>query len=324
MRVCAVNGTTTAPADALGHDALSRGELERLTGALGCGVGERGESGGAGELVLTDAGHPHELGRATVAVGDRAGLVQQQGGDVARGFDGAARHREDIALHEAIHACDADRREQRADRRRDEADQQRDQHRNAHRSGGVGRDRIQREHDDHEDDRQTRQQDAERDLARCLLAARTLDKGDHPVDERLAGLGGDAHDDAIGEHAGAAGHRAAVAAGLADDRCGLSGDRRLVDGRNAPHDVAVAGDELTGGHQHDVAEREFGRGHRGHGCASRLRHPWWRRSRRSGWPSCSCASCAGSRPGPCRGPRRLIPRCWRTERSARARRRFPT
>ena len=41
-----------------------------------------------------------------------------------------------------------------------------------------------------------------------------LDEGDHPVDERLAGPGGDAHDDLVGQHPRAAGDRRAVAARL--------------------------------------------------------------------------------------------------------------
>jgi hypothetical protein len=43
--------------------------------------------------------------------------------DVAGRFDRAARHREHVVLHQAIHAGDADRRDQRADGRRDQAHQ---------------------------------------------------------------------------------------------------------------------------------------------------------------------------------------------------------
>ena len=48
------------------------------------------------------------------------------------------------------------------------------------------------------------------------------------------GFGGDAHDDPVGQHPRAAGDRAAVAAGLADDRRRLAGDRRLVDATRCP------------------------------------------------------------------------------------------
>ena len=73
------------------------------------------------------AGDRDELGGLAVAEGDRAGLVEQQRVDVAGGLDRAARHRQHVALHEPVHAGDADGREQRADRGRDQADQQRDE-----------------------------------------------------------------------------------------------------------------------------------------------------------------------------------------------------
>ena len=69
-----------------------------------------------------------QLGGPPVAEGDGAGLVQQQRVHVARGLDGAAGHGEHVALHQPVHAGDADRGQQRADRRRDQADQQRGQH----------------------------------------------------------------------------------------------------------------------------------------------------------------------------------------------------
>ena len=73
---------------------------------------------------------------------------------------------------------------------------------------GVGRERLQGHHRQQEDDRQAGQQDVQRDLVRGLLPRRALDQGDHPVDEGLAGLGGDPHDDPVREHLGAAGDRA--------------------------------------------------------------------------------------------------------------------
>ena len=56
------------------------------------------------------------------------------------------------------------------------------------------------------------EQDREGDLVRRLLAVGALDEGDHPVEERLARLGRDPHDDLVGQHPGAAGDRRAVAA----------------------------------------------------------------------------------------------------------------
>ena len=77
---------------------------------------------------LGDARRGDELGRLPVAERDRAGLVEQQRRAVARRLDRAAATCEHVALHEPVHAGDADRREQRADRRRDQADEQRDEH----------------------------------------------------------------------------------------------------------------------------------------------------------------------------------------------------
>ena len=58
----------------------------------------------------------------------------------------------------------------------------------------------------------------ERDLVRRLAPRGALDERDHPVEERLPGLLRDLDHDPVREHARAAGDRAAVAAGLADDR----------------------------------------------------------------------------------------------------------
>ena len=77
---------------------------------------------------LVDARRREELGRLPVAERDRAGLVEQQRGAVAGRLDRAAAHGEHVALHEAVHAGDADGREQRADRRRDQADEEGDEH----------------------------------------------------------------------------------------------------------------------------------------------------------------------------------------------------
>ena len=73
-----------------------------------------------------------------------------------------------------------------------------------------------------------------------------FDQGDHAVQEGIAGIGGDLHDDAVGEDARAAGHAGAVAAGLADDRGRLAGNGRFVDRGHAFDDLAVAGNHLAG------------------------------------------------------------------------------
>ena len=139
-----------------------------------------------------------------------------------------------------------------------------------------------------------------------LRRSRALDQGDHAVEEALARLLGDLDDDPVGEHAGAAGDRAAVAAGLADHRRRLAGDGRLVDRGDALDHGAVAGDQLARLDDHDVA-------------AVQLARPASRR-RRAGAPPSRCASPAARRPGPCRGPRPAPRRGWRRPRSATARR----
>ena len=81
----------------------------------------------ASSRVRPSPGTAQELGGPPVAEGDRAGLVEQQRRHVAGGLDGAARHGEDVALDEPVHAGDADGGQQRADRGRDEADEQGDE-----------------------------------------------------------------------------------------------------------------------------------------------------------------------------------------------------
>ena len=69
-----------------------------------------------------------------VADGDRAGLVQEQRVDVAGGLDGFARLGDDVGPQGAVHAGDADGRQQSADGGRDQADEQRDEGRD----GDIG------------------------------------------------------------------------------------------------------------------------------------------------------------------------------------------
>ena len=165
----------------------------------------------------------------------------------------------------------------------------------------VVAERLQDHHDREEDDREHREQDRERDLVRGLLAVGPLDERDHPVEEGVAPLGGDPDDDPVREHLGAAGDRRAVAAGLADHRGRLAGDRRLVDRGDALDDLAVGGDEVAG-----LADDEVALGQRE--AATRSSVP----SARAGAPRSRSASGAACRPGPCRGPRPSPRRSWRT------------
>ena len=116
-----------------------------------------------------------------------------------------------------------------------------------------------RDDGDQEDQRQARQQDRQRDLVRGLLPLGAFDQRNHAVDEAGARRNGDADFQPVGQHLRAAGHRRAVAAGFADDRGGLAGDRAFVDRGDAFDDLAVAGDQFAGLDDHQVADLEVGR-----------------------------------------------------------------
>ena len=261
--------------------------------SLGCLVREARELRRVGELLLRDARRRDEVARLPVAERDRAGLVEEQGRAVSGRLDRAAAHGQDVALHEAIHAGDADGREQRADRRRDEADEQGDEHDHRLRRVGVDGVRLQRDRREEQHDREAGEEDVERDLVRGLLAARTFDERDHPVEEALTRLRGDTDDDLVGEDARAARDSGAVAARLADHRRRLARDRRLVDARDPLHDVAVGRDHLAGRDDDLVA----------HARASSSAPPRRLRRASSAARSSPPACVAAPRPGPCRAPR---------------------
>ena len=115
--------------------------------------------------------------------------------------------------------------------------------------------------DDQEDDGQPGQQNRQRQFVRRLLPLGALDQRDHPVDEGRARRGGDPHLDEVGQHGRSAGDGRAIAAGLANDGRGLAGDRRFIDGGDALDDVAVAGNDLAGFDQHDIAQTKVERIH---------------------------------------------------------------
>ena len=129
IRVRAVKGTNvwSAPRS---RSRMPKRSLASTTIVRPSGVSSASEPAGprppAPRSVMAADGQ--ELRRLAVAEGDRARLVEQERLDVAGRLDGAAAHGEHVALHEPVHAGDADGREQPADRRRDEADEQRDEH----------------------------------------------------------------------------------------------------------------------------------------------------------------------------------------------------
>ena len=274
--------------------------------SLGGLVGEARQQHRLRQLLFRHAGDRDELVGHAVAESDRPRLVEQQRIDVARRLDGAAGRGDDVEADETVHAGDADRREQAADRRRDQADEQRDQHRHRKHRSGIAGERPERDADDEEDQRQAGQQDRQRQFVRRLLPLGALDERDHAVDERRARGRGDAHLDLVGKHRGAARHRRAVAARLANDGRGFARDRGFVDRGETLDDVAVAGNDVAGLDEDDVADAQVERVHL---LIDRRRGSC---GRRSAWPACRCGSCAASPPAPCRAPPPPLRRSWRT------------
>ena len=201
--------------------------------ALGGFIGQGGQLRHVGQFLDVYARGREELHRLAVAQGDGAGFVQEQHVHVARGFRGAAAHGQDVFLHQPVDAGNADGAQEAADGGGNEANQQGGQHRHGKRHAGIGPEGFQGDDDHEEDDGQGRKQDGQGDFVGGLLTAGPFDQADHPVHEAFPRVGGDPHHDFIGEHPGAAGHGAAVAAGLADDRGGFAGDGRFIHGGRA-------------------------------------------------------------------------------------------
>ena len=78
-------------------------------------------------IQLGSAANRDDLGCQSVAVGDRARLVQQQHVHITSRFDGATRHGQNVEARHAVHARNSDGRQQSANRRRDQTHQQGDQ-----------------------------------------------------------------------------------------------------------------------------------------------------------------------------------------------------
>ena len=246
MRVWAVKGTRVAPCRSRSRSpycSLARTTIERPSGVSS---DEARQLGGVGQLasVTPSAGWnaaAWRLPRVMVPVLSSSSVEQSPGR-----LDGAARHGEHVALHQPVHAGDADGRQERPDRGGDQAHEQGDQDDEVLLGAAVDGEGLQGDRGQQEDEREPGEQDVEGDLVRRLLARGAFDEGDHAVEERLPGSGRDAHDDLVREHPGAAGDRRAVAARLADHRSRLAGDGRLVDAGDALDDLAVAGDHLAG------------------------------------------------------------------------------
>ncbi len=213
-----------------------------------------GEERGLNQVLLLTPRDGDEIARLAIAGGDGSGLVEDQRLDVAGRFDRLARHRQHVEPHRAVDGGDADRREQRADRRRDERDEQRDEIGDIDLRLQVGRHRRDRRHDDDEDQRQNRQQHGKRDLVGRLLPLGGFDEADHPIEERVAGVGGDAEEQPVGDDRRPGGDRREhVGSRLLEHRRGFAGDGGLVDVGDALDDVAVGRDDAVLLHPDEVA-----------------------------------------------------------------------
>ena len=222
-------------------------------------VGERSQLRGIGQSLRLDARRGMKCRGHAIAQRDRAGLVEQQHVHVAGRFDGASAHRQHIALEDAVHAGDANGAEQSADGRRNQTDQQRDQNGNGKDRAGINSERLQRDADEQKDERQRREQNRQRDFVRRLLALRAFDQRNHPVEKAVALFHRDANDNAVAQHARAAGDGAAVAAALANDRRRFAGDGGFIHAGDAFDDVAVGGNDVARFAHHEVALLQIGR-----------------------------------------------------------------
>ena len=165
MRVCAVNGHEVRAElvhVALAQAVLLLGEHDDAA-AFGRLVGERGELRRVGERARRRRRRP---GRNAVAWRLPSVIVPVLSSSSTSTSPAASTARPDMAitlrLDHAVHAGDADRREQAADRGRDQADQQRHEHGDGDRRAlaglvhAVDRERQQRDGGEQEDDRERR------------------------------------------------------------------------------------------------------------------------------------------------------------------------
>ena len=202
--------------------------------------------------------HGQKFNRLAVAQRNRAGLVEQKDVHVAGGFDGLARHGNDVRLDHTVHAGDADGGEQAADGGRNKADEEGDDHRHGDRRSLPRRpDAVDRKgHKGHggqkKDQREPGKQDVEGDLVRRFLALGPLHHGDHLVEERLARVCRDADDEPVRQHTGAAGYGASVAAAFPDHRGALPRDGALIDGCDADGHLPVSGNGISGFHKNEI------------------------------------------------------------------------
>ncbi|MNL10623.1 hypothetical protein D3C87_1314300 [compost metagenome] len=166
-----------------------------------------------------------------------------------------------VQAHQAIHPGDTDGRQQTADGGRNQRDQQR--HKEHQRQAAIGEvgEWLQGHHDQQEDQGQADQQDIERHFVRSFLPFGAFDQSNHAVQRRLAGIGGDLHQQPVRHQPCVAGNGRTVATGLANHRRRFTGNRRFVDRRDAFDHLTVTGDHLPRFDAHHIAFAQVGGGH---------------------------------------------------------------
>ena len=121
IRVSALKGIKWAPISVTSRPrspylSLASTTIERPSGVSSA----RLANCAASASLSAHATDGNEFGRHAVAERDRAGLVEQQGIDVARRFYGAAAHGQHVLAQQTIHAGNADGGEQSANSRRNQ------------------------------------------------------------------------------------------------------------------------------------------------------------------------------------------------------------
>ncbi len=136
----------------------------------------------------------------------------------------------------------------------------RDQNEHGLRRSRINRKRLQRDHRQQKDDRQSGEQNVQRNFVRSLLPRCAFDQRDHAIEKRFAGVGCDLDLDVIAEDARAAGDRRAIATGFANHRSGFAGDGGFVDRGDALDNLAVAGNKFSRRNRNEIAGAQLGAG----------------------------------------------------------------
>ena len=132
---------------------------------------------------------------------------------------------------------------------------------------GINAERLERDADQQKDKRQRREQNCQRNFVRRLLALRAFHQRNHPIEKAVALFHGDSNNNAVAQHACAAGDSAAVAAAFANDGSRFAGDGGFIDTGDAFDHVAVRRNDVARFANHDVAllqdrsPEPFPRGH---------------------------------------------------------------